>query len=128
MSNRQNHIQVIDLRFFPSELLSEKPTKVSSNINGLQSFFFIYPRENFPEEKLKKLMLRSEVLPDSFRKNKSRSIANPIMKHMLHFIICLPQMMHNSLLLFDIFSSRLCPVKYRIALPFDRINIIPIIK
>ena len=72
MSNRQNHIQVIDLRFFPSELLSEKPTKVSSNINDLQSFFFIYPRENFPEEKLKKLMLWSKVLPDSFRKNKSR--------------------------------------------------------
>lgn len=58
----------------------------------------------------------------------SRSIANPIIKHRLHFIICLPQMMHNSLLLLDIFSSRSCPVKYRIALPFDLINRIPIIK
>jgi len=52
--------------------LSEKPTKVSSNINGLQSFFFIYPREKFPEEKLKKLMLGWEILPDSCRTEKSR--------------------------------------------------------
>ena len=31
-----------------------------------------YPRENIPEEELKKLMPWSEVLPDSCRKNKTR--------------------------------------------------------
>lgn len=34
--------------------------------------FLKYPRENVPEEELKKLMPWSEALPDSCRKNKTR--------------------------------------------------------
>ena len=60
------------------ESLKEQLPILTNQLNPYEYFAYLlkellkYSRENVPEEELKKLMPWSEVLPNSYRKNKTR--------------------------------------------------------